>query len=296
MKTAYLFPGQGSQYPGMGKKLFDQYNLARDRFKKANEIMGFDITKIMFGDDQEILKRTDVTQPSIYLHSVILFEILKDKITPSMVAGHSLGEFSAVVASGALSYESGLELVIIRANAMQKACLDNEGKMAAVIGLDIEVVDEICRNTSGIVAVANYNSPGQVVITGEIKAVETASENLKTKGAKRVIPLPVNGAFHSPLMEIAKKELAIAVENIKFYEPEFPIYQNVSSNPSKSIDEIKSNLVQQLVSPVLWQHTIMNMHQEGASEYYEVGPKNVLTNLNKRILPNVQVKQAESLL
>ncbi|GIV44455.1 MAG: malonyl CoA-acyl carrier protein transacylase [Bacteroidia bacterium] len=286
MKTAYIFPGQGSQYPGMGKNLFEKNDNAKILFKKADEILGFPISQIMFEGTAEELKKTSVTQPAIFLHSVILAKCLK--IQPDMVAGHSLGEFSALVANGCLQFEDALRLVQIRANAMQKACNEQPSTMAAIVGIEDSVVEEICKSISDTVVVpANYNSPGQLVISGTVAGVEKAMALCKEKGAKIVKKLEVDGAFHSPLMESAKQELEKGILSTLFQTPSCPIYQNYTAKPSKDANEIKHNLIAQLTSPVLWTQSIQNMIQDGATEFMELGPGNVLQGLVKRIDKNV---------
>ncbi|MCX7696735.1 MAG: ACP S-malonyltransferase [Bacteroidales bacterium] len=284
---AYVFPGQGAQHPGMGKDLYDKFSIAKDYFHKANEILGFDITAIMFEGSEDDLKQTRITQPSIFLHSVILTYCLEN-FKPDMVAGHSLGEFSALVAAKALSFEDGLRLVYARALAMQKACDLQPSTMAAVLGLDDQQIEEILQKiTDEVVVAANYNSPGQVVISGSISGIEKASELLKEAGAKRVLPLKVGGAFHSPLMEPARVELAEQIEKTTFQTPICPIYQNVTGLPYTHPDIIKNNLILQLTSPVRWTQTIQNMVRDGAEEFIEVGPGNVLQGLIKKISPEV---------
>lgn len=289
MKKAYVFPGQGSQFPGMAKELYKNDARAKDMFEKANTVLGFRITDIMFEGTQDDLKQTNVTQPAIFLHSVILAKCLPD-FRPDMVAGHSLGEFSALVAAGALSFEEGLKLVSIRAKAMQKACETAPGSMAAIIALPSETVEELCRGIEGIVIPANYNCKGQVVISGEKDAVEAACVKMKEAGAKRALVLPVGGAFHSPLMEPARAELADAIEKTRFTRPVCPVYQNVTSLPSTDPDEIKGNLLKQLTSPVRWTQSIMNMEKDGAGHYVEIGPGKVLQGLIAKI-----AVQAESI-
>ena len=288
MKIAYIFPGQGSQFPGMAKSLYERNKNAKVLFHKANEILGFEITKIMFEGTAEDLKKTSITQPAIFLHSVILAKCLK--LQPHMVAGHSLGEFSALVVNGCLEFEDALRLVQIRANAMQKACNQNPSTMAAIVGLEDKIVEEVCcsiRET--IVVPANYNSPGQLVISGTIEGVEKAIELCKQKGAKIAKKLEVDGAFHSPLMESARMELAEGIHKTLFQTPSCPIYQNYTAKPSMDAQEIKQNLIHQLTSPVLWTQTILNMIQDGAEEFTEIGPGNVLQGLVKRINKNVLV-------
>ncbi|MCR5827641.1 MAG: ACP S-malonyltransferase [Bacteroidales bacterium] len=280
---AYVFPGQGSQFPGMGKDLYENSAAARAVFDKAGEVLGFDIVKIMFEGSDEQLRETSVTQPSIFIHSVAAARAIED-FTPDMVAGHSLGEFSALVASGALDYEDALRLVAARANAMNEACRQNPGKMAAIINLDDATVRKICDETEGIVVPANYNSPGQVVISGEADAVDRACKAAKAAGAKRVLPLPVGGAFHSPLMEPARAALAKAIDRTQFRAPICPIFQNVDSLPHTDPAEIKANLIAQLTGPVLWSQSVLNMHQAGATDFTELGPGSVLTNLIGRII------------
>ena len=280
---AYIFPGQGAQFSGMGKDIYHVSPEARSLFEKANEILGFDITKIMFEGTAEELKETKVTQPAIFIHSVALFKALGRKAMPEMVAGHSLGEFSALVANGALTFEDGLKLVSQRAQAMQKACDVEPSTMAAVLGLDDEIVEAVCADIEGTVVAANYNCPGQLIISGEIKAVEEACEQLKERGAKRALLLPVGGAFHSPLMEPAREELAAAIENTKFSTPSCPIYQNVSTFAVTKPDEIKENLLFQLTAPVKWTQSVQNMLKDGATEFIEVGPGKVLQGLVKKI-------------
>lgn len=280
---AYVFPGQGSQFPGMGKDLYENSAAARAVFDKAGEVLGFDIVKIMFEGSDEQLRETSVTQPSIFIHSVAAARAIED-FTPDMVAGHSLGEFSALVASGALGYEDALRLVAARANAMNEACRQNPGKMAAIINLDDATVRKICDETEGIVVPANYNSPGQVVISGEADAVDRACKAAKAAGAKRALPLPVGGAFHSPLMEPARAALAKAIDRTQFRAPICPIFQNVDSLPHTDPAEIKANLIAQLTGPVLWSQSVLNMHQAGATDFTELGPGSVLTNLIGRII------------
>lgn len=283
MKTAYVFPGQGAQFSGMGKDLYDNSLKAREMMERANEILGFRITDIMFSGSDEDLRATKVTQPAIFLHSVCLALCGDDLPAPDMVGGHSLGEFSALVACGAVDFESALRLVAVRASEMQKCCEANPGGMAAIIGLPNEKVEEICAGTSGIVIPANYNCNGQVVISGEKQAVEAACEALKAAGAKRALPLSVSGAFHSPLMEAARVELGKAIEKTEVKTPSCPIYQNVTAKPETDPTRIKENLLQQLTSPVKWTQTVENMLADGATIFRELGPGNVLQGLIKRI-------------
>ena len=280
---AYIFPGQGAQFPGMGKDLFEKSKTAYDLYNIANEILGFKISDIMFNGSAEDLKQTSVTQPAIFLHSVILAISKGNEISPKMVAGHSLGEFSALVVNKSISFEDGLKLVSIRANAMQKACENNPGTMAAVLALDDDIVENVCKEINGIVVAANYNCPGQLVISGEIKSIESACEKLKQIGARRALVLPVGGAFHSPLMEEAKKELEDAISKTVFSNPICPIYQNVNGLPFSSENEIKENLISQLTSPVRWTQSINKMIKDGAIEFIEVGPGKVLQGLVKKI-------------
>ncbi len=285
---AFVFPGQGAQYSGMGKDLYENSPLALEMFEKANQILGFNITEIMFNGSADELKQTKVTQPAIFLHSVILSKVLNEKFDPQMVAGHSLGEFSALVAAGALSFEDGLKLVSIRAQAMQKACEAQASTMAAIVGLDDEVVEQTCEQTEGIVVAANYNCAGQLVISGEVKAVEAACETLKGKGAKRALILPVGGAFHSPLMEPARKELAEAIEAATIQEPICPVYQNVNALPQTNPAEIKKNLIAQLTGPVRWTQTVKNMIADGATSFTELGPGKVLQGLVSKVNRDMQ--------
>lgn len=290
---AYIFPGQGAQYTGMGLDLYNTSPLAKDLFEQANEILGFRITDIMFEGTAEELQQTKVTQPAIFLHSVILAKILGNDFKPEMVAGHSLGEFSALVANRVLSFEDGLKLVSKRASAMQKACEMQESTMAAVLGLEDAVVEEVCASIDGIVVAANYNCPGQLVISGEISAINTACELLIEKGAKRAIKLPVGGAFHSPIMEPAREELAEAIENTIFHKPICPVYQNVVAKAVKDSVEIKENLILQLTAPVRWTQTIQQMIADGATEFIEVGPGKVLQGLVRKIDRTVTAGSAE---
>lgn len=283
MKTAYVFPGQGAQFSGMGKDLYDNSLKAREMMERANEILGFRITDIMFSGSDEDLRATKVTQPAIFLHSVCLALCSDDLPAPDMVGGHSLGEFSALVACGAVDFESALRLVAVRASEMQKCCEANPGGMAAIIGLPNEKVEEICAGISGIVIPANYNCNGQVVISGEKQAVEAACEAMKAAGAKRALPLSVSGAFHSPLMEAARVELGKAIEKTEVRTPSCPIYQNVTAKPETDPARIKDNLLQQLTSPVKWTQTVENMLADGAAIFRELGPGNVLQGLIKRI-------------
>ncbi|MBD5285273.1 MAG: ACP S-malonyltransferase [Bacteroides sp.] len=280
---AFVFPGQGAQFVGMGKDMYDNNPVAREMFEKANEILGFRITDLMFNGTDEDLRQTKVTQPAIFLHSVILAKTLENEIKPDMAAGHSLGEFSALVAAGALSFEDGLRLVSARAQAMQKACELKPSTMAAIIALSDEKVDEICSSVDGVVVCANYNCPGQLVISGEIEAVNEACEKAKSAGAKRALPLKVGGAFHSPCMEPARAELAAAIEATPFHAPICPVYQNVDAKPHTDPAEIKANLVAQLTAPVRWTKTVENMIADGATEFIEIGPGKVLQGLIVKI-------------
>lgn len=282
MKKAYVFPGQGSQFPGMAKDLYESNETAREMLEKANEILGFRITDIMFEGTADDLKQTKVTQPAIFLHSVIMAKCHPD-FKPDMVAGHSLGEFSALVAAGAMDFEEGLKLVSIRAQAMQKACESVPGAMAAVIALPTEKVEEICASCEGIVVAANYNCDGQIVISGEKEAVEAACVRMKEAGAKRALSLPVGGAFHSPLMEPARAELAEGIEKAVFSTPVCPVYQNVTAKPSTDPAEIKANLLAQLTSPVRWTQSVKNMLEDGACHFVELGPGKVLQGLIAKI-------------
>ncbi len=284
---AYIFPGQGAQFPGMGLDLFEKSRLAQEYFNKANDILGFSITNIMFQGSAEDLKQTKVTQPAIFLHSVILAKTLGDDFKPEMVAGHSLGEFSALVANGTLDFEAALKLVSQRALAMQKACEIKPSTMAAIIGLENKIVEDACNQTSGIVVPANYNCPGQLVISGETEAINKACEILKEKGARMAMVLPVGGAFHSPLMEPAREELASAIENTVFNEPLCPIYQNVSAKAVNNALEIKENLIAQLTAPVKWAQAVQQMISDGGTEFTEIGPGKVLQGLMRKIDRNV---------
>lgn len=289
---AYIFPGQGAQFTGMGKDLYQQSDLAKQLFDQANDILGFKITDIMFEGSAEELKQTKVTQPAIFLHSVILAKTLGDSFAPEMVAGHSLGEFSALVANGTLSFEDGLRLVSKRALAMQKACEIQPSTMAAVLGLADEVVEQICASIDGVVVPANYNCPGQLVISGETTAVEKACEALKSAGAKRALLLPVGGAFHSPMMEPAREELAAAIQATHFSTPICPVYQNVTASAVSSAEEIKQNLITQLTAPVKWTQSVQQMIADGATLFTEVGPGNVLQGLVKKINKEAEVASA----
>jgi [acyl-carrier-protein] S-malonyltransferase len=289
---AYIFPGQGAQFTGMGLDLYEKSTLAQELFEKANKILGFSITDIMFEGTAEDLKETKVTQPAIFLHSVILAKVLGDSFQPEMVAGHSLGELSALVANGVLSFEDGLKLVSKRALAMQKACEIAPSTMAAIIGLEDNVVEEVCAAIDGVVVAANYNCPGQLVISGEIEAVEKACELLKEKGAKMAVILPVGGAFHSPMMEPAREELAAAIEATTFNKPTCAVYQNVTANAVTNPDEIKKNLMIQLTAPVKWTQSMQQMITDGATEFIEVGPGKVLQGLMRKIDRSVTVSGA----
>ncbi|OYQ44312.1 ACP S-malonyltransferase [Flavobacterium aurantiibacter] len=280
---AYVFPGQGAQFSGMGKDLYDSSEQAKALFEKANEVLGFRITDIMFNGTADELKQTNVTQPAVFLHAVIGAITLGADFKPAMVAGHSLGEFSALVAAGAMSFEDGLRLVAIRANAMQKACEAAPSTMAAVLGLEDEVVERICEETPGVVVAANYNCPGQLVISGEVAAVEKACENLKAAGAKRALILPVGGAFHSPMMEPARAELAEAIEKTNIQNPICPVYQNVVAKGVTEAAEIKQNLISQLTGAVKWTQSVRQMIADGATHFTEIGPGAVLTGLVKKI-------------
>lgn len=282
MMNAYIFPGQGAQFPGMGKELYDKSATARELFEEADRLLGFGISALMFEGSEDDLKQTKVTQPAVFLHSVILAKTLGKSFKPNMVAGHSLGEFSALAAAGALSFADGLSLVSKRAKAMQKACEMAESTMAAVIGLDDKTVEEVCATIPGVIP-ANYNSPGQLVISGSVEAVDVACEQLKARGAKRALRLAVSGAFHSPFMEPAKKELEEAINNTVISQPVCPVYQNVTALPSTDPKTIKSNLIAQLTSPVRWVESVNNMIADGASTFLETGPGNVLQGLVSKI-------------
>ncbi len=290
---AYVFPGQGAQFVGMGKDLYDNSNIAHAMFEQANEILGFRITDLMFNGTDEDLRQTKVTQPAIFLHSVILAKTLGEAFTPSMTAGHSLGEFSALVAAGALSFEDGLKLVYARAMAMQKACEKTPSTMAAVLNLPDEKVEEVCESINDIVVPANYNCPGQIVISGTETGIDKACELLLAAGAKRALKLKVGGAFHSPLMEPAREELAQAIENTHFNAPICPVYQNVNAQPETDPATIKQNLIDQLTSPVRWTQTVKNMLADGANDFTEVGPGTVLQGLIKKVDATVATQSAK---
>lgn len=289
---AYVFPGQGAQFVGMGKDLYDGFPLARELFKKANEILGFEITKLMFEGTDEDLKQTRVTQPAIFLHSVILAKTIGEGFIPGMVAGHSLGEFSALVANKTLDFEDGLTLVSKRATAMQKACEAQFSTMAAILGLDDRIVEDVCAGIEDVVVPANYNSPGQIVISGSVTGIDWAIEILIQKGAKRALKLSVGGAFHSPLMEPARKELAAAINATTFSKPVCPVYQNVDAKPYVDPVQIKINLIAQLTSPVRWTQTVTNMIAGGADSFTEVGPGKVLQGLIKKIDKDIMTQSA----
>ncbi len=286
---AYVFPGQGAQFVGMGKDLYENNETARDLFEKANDILGFRITDLMFEGTDEDLRRTDITQPAVFLHSVVLAKSLGDEFKPAMTAGHSLGEFSALVAAGALDFEDGLKLVSARAHAMQKACELKPSTMAAIIGLPDEKVEEVLKGVDGVVVCANYNCPGQIVISGEEEAIDAACKLLSEAGARRALKLKVGGAFHSPLMEPARAELAAAIEKTEFHTPDCPVYQNVDAKPHTDPAEIKANLVAQLTAPVRWTASVQNMVADGADEFIELGPGKVLQGLVSKIAKGVEV-------
>ncbi|MGY0393446.1 ACP S-malonyltransferase [Bizionia sp. KMM 8389] len=290
--NAYIFPGQGAQFSGMGLDLYEKSPLAQELFETANKILGFNITDTMFEGTAEDLKQTKVTQPAIFLHSVILSKVLGERFNPDMVAGHSLGEFSALVANGTMSFEDGVKLVSTRALAMQKACEIQPSTMAAVLGLEDTVVENVCASTPGIVVAANYNCPGQLVISGEVTAINTACEALKEAGARRALVLPVGGAFHSPLMEPAREELATAIEATNFNKPTCPIYQNVTASAVTDEAAIKANLISQLTAPVRWTQSVQQMIADGATLFTEVGPGKVLQGLVKKIDRNSQTASA----
>ena len=289
---AYIFPGQGAQFTGMGLDLYTNSQMAHELFEKANEILGFRITDIMFEGTADQLKQTNVTQPAIFLHSVILAKVLGNSFQPEMVAGHSLGEISALVAAGVLSFEDGLQLVSKRAEAMQKACEIMPSTMAAVLGLEDQIVEEVCDAVDGVVVAANYNCPGQLVISGEVSAIETACELLKEKGARRALVLPVGGAFHSPMMEPAREELAAAIKATKFNEPTCRVYQNVPAKAITTALEIKENLIKQLTAPVKWTQSIQSMIADGGTQFIEVGPGKVLQGLMRKIDRSVEAAGA----
>ena len=279
----YIFPGQGSQFTGMCQDLYLKYDELKPLFKTSEKILGFDISKIMFQGSKEELTQTKVTQPAIFIHSMAIIKILGESFKPNLVAGHSLGEFSALVASGALNFEDGLKLVSIRAKAMQKSCEKTNGTMAAILGLENKIIEDICQETNGIVVAANYNCPGQVVISGEVDAVKNACEKLSNAGARRALLLPVGGAFHSELMIDAKKELSSAINQTVFNQPSCPIYQNVNGRPELSVKKIKENLIAQLTSPVKWTQSVNKMIQDGCNNFIEIGPGKVLQGLVKKI-------------
>ena len=286
---AYIFPGQGSQFTGMCQDLFLKYDTIKPLFTKAEEILEFDISKIMFEGSKEELTQTKVTQPAIFIHSMAILKILGESFKPDLVAGHSLGEFSALVASGVINYEDGLKLVSIRAKAMQKSCEKTNGTMAAILALDNNIIEQTCKEIEGIVVAANYNCPGQVVISGELNAVKLACEKLSNAGARRALLLPVGGAFHSELMIDAKKELSFAIEKASFNEPICPIYQNVNAEAETSVEKIKENLISQLTSPVKWNQSIDHMIKNGTTQFIEIGPGKVLQGLVKKIDRNTDV-------
>lgn len=286
---AYIFPGQGSQFTGMCQDLFLKYDTIKPLFIKAEEILEFDISKIMFEGSKEELTQTKVTQPAIFIHSMAILKILGESFKPDLVAGHSLGEFSALVASGVLNYEDGLKLVSIRAKAMQKSCEKTNGTMAAILALDNNIIEQTCKEIEGVVVAANYNCPGQVVISGELNAVKLACEKLSNAGARRALLLPVGGAFHSELMIDAKKELSFAIEKASFNEPICPIYQNVNAEAETSVEKIKENLISQLTSPVKWNQSIDHMIKNGTTQFIEIGPGKVLQGLVKKIDRNTDV-------
>ena len=290
---AYVFPGQGSQFSGMGKDLYDRYKVAKTLFKSANELLGFDITKILFEGSKEDLEQTRVAQPAIYIHSVIMSKVMGDKFQPDALAGHSLGEYSALTAAGTISFDSGLKLVSQRAEAMQKACNLEDGTMAAILGLEDEKVVEICNQIEGLVVAANFNCPGQLVISGGTHAIASACEIMKASGARRALVLPVGGAFHSPLMEPARVELAYAIENTDFASPICPVFQNVVANAVTDPLSIQKNLVDQLTNPVRWTQSVEKMLSQGINHFIEVGPGKVLQGLIRKINPETRISSAE---